>query len=232
MQKNETDEELHFKKRARRRLVGAVALVFLMVIILPMILEDREKSPPQGGVEIIMPSQKGSDLAALGGGISVRDKALSVDVAEEEPVKGQLVEFPTTETLETVTINPNPKVAEKKKVEKFSVKKAPKKPAKPVEIKNKTVENKPVTIAVVKNLNHATGKFYVQIGVFTEITNMGKLQSQLHDLGYQSVMEKVTTDKGVKTRLRTETFVGRNEAAIALENIKDSGLTGMVVSQK
>lgn len=44
MQKDQVDQGLSFKKRARRRLVGAIALVLLMVIILPMVLEDREKS--------------------------------------------------------------------------------------------------------------------------------------------------------------------------------------------
>ena len=54
----------------------------------------------------------------------------------------------------------------------------------------------------------------------------------LDGIGYKSVTEKMQTATGEKTRLRTSTFEGRNEAAIALENIKDAGLTGMVVSQK
>ena len=74
--------------------------------------------------------------------------------------------------------------------------------------------------------------FYVQIGVFSDIANVKKLQIMLDGIGYKSVTEKMQTATGGKTRLRTSTFEGRNEAAIALENIKDAGLTGMVVSQK
>jgi DedD protein len=40
------DLELNIKKRARRRLVGAIALVLLMVIVLPMILKDRSAVTP------------------------------------------------------------------------------------------------------------------------------------------------------------------------------------------
>ena len=72
----------------------------------------------------------------------------------------------------------------------------------------------------------------MQIGVFSDIANVKKLQIMLDGIGYKSVTEKMQTATGEKTRLRTSTFEGRNEAAIALENIKDAGLTGMVVSQK
>lgn len=222
MQKNQTDEGLNFKKRARRRLVGAIALVFLMIIILPMILEDRESSPPQEEVEIIMPDQEESDFAVLDDGGAMTETLAGAVVVEEETVTAQVIELPKTKTT---VISPESKVIEKPKIEKTKVE--TKKPAKPVKVKKE-----PVKVAVVEKVNNANDKFYVQIGVFSEIANVEKLQSKLNDLGYQSVTEEITTDKGVKTRLRTETFVGRNEAAIALENIKDSGLTGMVVSQK
>jgi DedD protein len=77
----------------------------------------------------------------------------------------------------------------------------------------------------------SSGKFYVQIGVFSDAANVKQLQAKLSDLGYKSQTEKINTDKGQKIRLKTQVFGDRNEAAIALENIKDAGLTGMVVSQ-
>ena len=71
----------------------------------------------------------------------------------------------------------------------------------------------------------------MQIGVFSDEANVKQLQSKLSDLGYKSQTEKIDTAKGKKIRLRTQLFADRNEAAIALQNIKDAGLTGMVVSQ-
>jgi len=38
---SQSEQEIQFKKRARRRLVGAVALVLLMIVILPMLLQDK-----------------------------------------------------------------------------------------------------------------------------------------------------------------------------------------------
>ena len=53
MQKDaNNDQELSFKKRARRRLVGAIALVLLMIIVLPMILKDRTLVQPKEEITI------------------------------------------------------------------------------------------------------------------------------------------------------------------------------------
>ncbi len=219
MQKNQVDQALAFKKRARRRLVGAIALVFLMVIVLPMILKDREASVAQEEeIEIIMPgqdiaaSEDGEDLEILD---DLAEPLTEAKVVEEPPIKETTIDLPKGESLAKVESESKPTEAPKPKPETTPL-------PEPEKVK-KTTEAKP------------TGKnnqFYVQIGVFSEMSNVKKLQSRLSDLGYKSVTENVTTDKGVKTRLRTVTFDGRNEAAIALENIKDSGLTGMVVSQK
>ena len=54
MAKAITDEELQLKKRARRRLVGAVALVLLIVVFLPMIL-DSEPKPLNQDIAINIP---------------------------------------------------------------------------------------------------------------------------------------------------------------------------------
>ena len=53
----QTDQELEFKKRARRRLVGAIALVLLMIVVLPMILQDRTTQAPKQDVVVSIPSQ-------------------------------------------------------------------------------------------------------------------------------------------------------------------------------
>ena len=93
------------------------------------------------------------------------------------------------------------------------------------------VEPKPESKVQGKAATDKKTKFYVQVGVFSDAGNVKELQSKLSDLGYKSQTEMIDTDKGKKIRLRTQEFVDRNEAAIALENIKDAGLTGMVVSQ-
>src|SRR5450830_286060 len=56
------DPVLPEKKRARRRLIGAVALVLAVVIVLPMIL-DSEPRPLADDIAIQIPSKDGNDAA-------------------------------------------------------------------------------------------------------------------------------------------------------------------------
>ena len=54
MAKAISSEELQLKKRARRRLVGAIALVLIVVVFLPMIL-DNEPRPMSQDIAINIP---------------------------------------------------------------------------------------------------------------------------------------------------------------------------------
>jgi len=44
MAKQQTDDELNLRRKARRRLIGAVALTLVVVVILPMVLDSEPKS--------------------------------------------------------------------------------------------------------------------------------------------------------------------------------------------
>lgn len=50
-------QEIAFKKRARRRLVGAVALVLSLIVVLPMLLQDKHQDRPQQDLVITLPSE-------------------------------------------------------------------------------------------------------------------------------------------------------------------------------
>jgi DedD protein len=43
MAKQQTDNELDIRRKARRRLIGAVALTLAVVVILPMVLDNEPK---------------------------------------------------------------------------------------------------------------------------------------------------------------------------------------------
>lgn len=58
-----SDEQLRLKKRARRRLIGAIALVTLMVIVLPMLL-DGEPRPVSQDIKIQIQAQNGGSFAS------------------------------------------------------------------------------------------------------------------------------------------------------------------------
>ena len=187
-----SDLELNLKKRARRRLVGAITLVLLMLIVLPMILKDRAAITPAEKITITLPSEQSQATPSdFDSSIMPAEPAAAV-IDENEPET-----LPDKET--NLATNADSEAAA---------------PAKETPAKQTTNQ-----------------KFYVQVGVFSDAANVKQLQTKLSDLGYKSQTEKISTDKGQKIRLRTQVFGDRNEAAIALENIKDAGLTGMVVSQ-
>ncbi len=63
MAKAISDEELQLKKRARRRLVGAIALVLVVIVFLPMFL-DSEPKPLNQDITITIPPLSGPDSSS------------------------------------------------------------------------------------------------------------------------------------------------------------------------
>lgn len=225
------EQELNLKKRARRRLVGAIALVLLMMIILPMILKDRAANNNTDDVVItlsneptestasdfdssIVPNQVAQELPE----IAPKTEVASADV-EDKPAA------PLPEATKKIEEDTEASVATMQKKEAPVITKEEPKETQPTPKQAEVAQIEPAKPAPV-NL-----KFYVQVGVFSDANNVKQLQSKLTDLGYQSKTETTSTDKGPKIRLKTQTFSDRNEASIALQNIKDAGLPGMVVSQ-
>ena len=210
MQREPTgDQELSLKKRARRRLVGAIALVLLMVIVLPMLLKDRSAAEPKEQITITLPSESAATEPSDFDSSIVPAEPINTESAnaaakvidETKPTPAAKIDVEPVIDTEAVANN----------AKQTPTKETPAKETLPKDATNK--------------------KFYVQVGVFSDVANVKQLQAKLTDLGYKSKTEKISTDKGQKIRLRTQVFGDRNEAAIALENIKDAGLTGMVVSQ-
>lgn len=219
MQKDSaTDIELNLKKKARRRLVGAIAMVILMVILLPILLKDRTAAVSQDDVKISIQHEETAAAETFAPPVPT-DFDSNVVPDEKAP------EAPAAQVKQPDPVASAPAVAAKPEVVQDDPEAAKPqtlaKPTKPVEVpKGNTAKD-----------NAAKGQFFVQIGVFSEMSNVKQLQSKLSSLGYQSKTEKISTPKGEKIRLRSQVFDSRNEAAIALQNIKEAGLTGMVVSQ-
>ena len=219
MQKDVNDQELTLKKRARRRLVGAIALVLLMIIVLPMILKDRTNKQPADEVTITLNNNQKPQILP-----EASDFDSNVIPSSEADSGSQQIENKSAEYSESPDSTNEP-------VDD------PEAAAKAVDLENNELATaqtvpKPSETPKTDIKKNATGsKFYVQIGVFSDEANVKKLQAKLTDLGYKSQTEKIDTPKGKKIRLRTQLLGERNDAAIALQNIKDAGLTGMVVSQ-
>lgn len=225
------NQELALKKRARRRLVGAIALVVLMVVFLPMILQDRAALAPQEAIKITMPaSTQGNNQQPAVEDMQAPEVKSKVD-EPSKPVADINPEASTDITAEKSNIvakeekNTQPKTQDKVNAE-TKVK------AKAAEVKvaaEKTTEAKTAdTQAQPKTPN----SFAVQIGVYSEMTNVKQLQEKLKQAGYKSHIETLNTPKGEKFRIRVSSFHSRQDAASALEKIQAAGLPGMVISNE
>lgn len=95
MAKAISSEELQLRKRARRRLVGAIALVIVVVVFLPMLL-DKEPQPVSENIAINVPAPPGESAAR--------------DAAPAEPLRFTPVE-PSTGPGQAAPEAPKPRSA-------------------------------------------------------------------------------------------------------------------------
>lgn len=199
------EQEIQFRKRARRRLVGAIALVLLMVAVLPMLLDDHSTKAPQQEIAINIPSQDDSDFTS---------RVVPTTPESEPPAPAEAVE-PAGNPAPAEPASAPAAPAEPKPVPADAAE--DKAPAQP--------ESKPAQPAATKDA-HA-----VQIGVFSTMASIKELQQKLLAHGYKSYTERIATEQGEKIRLRAGPFASRAEAEKALGKIKGAGMPGMVVSQ-
>jgi len=119
MAKAISDEELQLKKRARRRLVGAITLVLLVVVFLPMFL-DSEPKPLNQDIAITIPPLPGPDSSSQPATTSPAGVAPSIPVIP--PAK--------TETAPPVPTAPAPVAVPKAETTKPDPRQVPVQPAK------------------------------------------------------------------------------------------------------
>lgn len=237
-QQSQSEQELQFKKRARRRLVGAIGLVLLMITILPLLLKDKTEQAASKEILISIPSQD-----AQLNNQETEQKVKQQNTADQTSIQSQDVKIASTltsndqavEELKPLppsvveTINPvaqNDKVTAKPNTATV-VGDAP---------KNKKEETKqPLSDSPNKIEEHATNdpavaaNYFVQIGVFSSPDNVKQMQSKLTSKGLKTSTELIDTPKGKKTRLRVGAFSSRKDAESALDKIKGLGLAGMVI---
>ncbi len=218
------EQELTLKKRARRRLVGAIALVLLMVIILPQVLQDRAVLVQQEPIKITMP-----ELANIPDESVVNNPAVS-GTANQQPESESLAALSPESSDEIASYN---KAVDSKSplAELAAIKKTEIKPVE--EAENKVPVRTP---EVSKNQTPTPIKsqesFTVQVGVYSDSDNVKRLQEQLKQSGFSTHTEKVKTPKGDSLRLKAGNFNSRQDAVAALDKIKAIGLSGIVIANE
>ena len=216
------DAVLH-QRHARRRLVGAIALVLFVVIVLPIVF-DREPRPITQDLVIEIPSQD-SKFAPRAAPLSAPAQATPAPAqAASAPENPPAAETPKAEApkSEEAKITEPPKVGEKSK--------AAQKP-KPAETpKAEASEAK----APVPKETKSDESFVVPLGAYSNAANAKQVQSRVAAAGYRSYSESFNGAKGAQLRVRAGPFPSRDAAEHAREKLKSMGLNpvGPVASRE
>lgn len=226
------DVQLQLKKRARRRLIGAVAIAGLAAVVLPMVMDEEPKQQIQD-VQIVIPGQDQAPftpkVSKPNAAAAARENAVAPAVAELPANKP--AEKPAEKAVDRASDKQAEKPAEKpleKKTEKAPEKAgrvdapSPKAVEKPAEKPAKAVDGKA----------HDNGQYLILIGAFSNPANVKQLQSKIGELGIKVITEPLDSPEGKKTRVRAGPFASREAADKALDKIKRIGVGGVVAARQ
>lgn len=241
------DPVLPEKKRARRRLVGAIALVLAVVIGLPMIL-DSEPKPLADDINIQIPSRDTpSPVAAKPDTASNTEVSPPVAPPEEEviePAKSQApaivpkVEAPKADAQKPTQTSEQAPVAAQKPHDaaKHDASTPHNKPAvqPPAIDKSDKSSDAARARAILEGKSVAaapktSGKVAIQVAALASQDKVNELQKKLQGAGLKSYTQKVATTSGDRIRVRVGPFANEAEAEKARAKLTKLGLTGKLI---
>jgi len=242
------------RRKARRRLVGAIVLALAAAIILPMLLENDPRSLGDDVSVQIPPVGEGKFINRLTGktgdakGLPKADTKAEVRTAPGMPEAKlqpapQAASSPAAETpaapaapASASGTEPPPKksVAEaEQRVLAPSPKSATKAagvPVPPVETKGPTAAgtDPPPSPGAALPASTKVEGFVVQLAAFSDDKGANSLANKLKRTGYAAFVEPVQTSRGTLWRVRVGGYGSRAEADAAREKLKGEGYSGIV----
>lgn len=239
----EDDAQLPLKKRARRRLVGAVALAVLAAVVLPMVMDQSPQSPVQD-VQVRIPGQEPATpfnpRALTSRNTESAGEAEKSAAKPAEPAVEKPADKPVAKAAEKAPEKPAEKAPEKAaaKVAEKAAEKAPEKSVEKAADRNGEEARRAAAILAgkpaapdVKPPSSASGEFVILIGAFANPANVKQLQTKLGELGIKVYTEVLESPQGNKTRVRAGPFPNRDAADKALEKMKRIGVNGVVAAK-
>ncbi len=206
-----SEEELQLRKRARRRLIGAIALVTIFAVFLPMVL-DHEPKPVNQDISIQIPSPNT-------GAFTSKIVPVTPGAPDEKTV--------ATPTVPSAASTPvyDAEAAPPKK----AVLEAAKQQPKPVAVSVAQPPPAKSTPAPAKADVSDAGSYVVQVAALNDAGKARQIQEQITAAGVKSYTEVVPTKSGNVTRIRAGPFGSRTEAEKVRDKLKEMGLSGNIV---
>jgi DedD protein len=232
------DPVLPEKKRARRRLIGAIALVLAAVIGLPMFLDSepkplaeditiqipskdkplpstgaREAAPPSAGkAAAIAGLDKNEEVIALPGAPAAAPKANpqppSGTSARPEPKQEHKAEAKVSAQAQQETAKPDEAARARTLPEA--------KPEPKAEKAKAAFEKKPA-------------RYMIQVAALASHEKVNELQGKLKNAGIRSQAQKVATQSGERIRIRVGPFASKEEAEKVRAKLARMGYGGTLV---
>lgn len=234
MNKNISEEELLLRKRARRRLVGAIVLVLTAVIVLPAIFDEPKGEREKQEIAINLPPGKITKIDPV-----VKEELINRELPSEEGASSELPskskmsspigdEF--TESSSEQKRIPIPGI--KPRIDRRLVATAPEAKntaaAKTAGAAHTAAASPALDTPVTAPVADTSKSFIVQLGAFSDPAKAKQQQANLLSNGFKAYTETLKVDQNEVTRVRIGPFMTRSAAETELKKLKKIGLDGVV----
>jgi len=233
------------RRKARRRLVGAVVLALAAAVLLPLLLENEPKPlgddvsiqiPPVDSGKFVNPLSPAApaEQNAKGSIASGAAPAAPRGPSDAAKTEGSIASTPSSgETSPSPSVEkaaPQPAPASESPEAISEAKPATAAPANPAPaVPEAKPQAKPAASAENGSDSAKTsGAFVVQVAAFSDRYGARSLVAKLKKVGFPAFTETVTTDKGTLHRVRVGPYPSRDVADAARAKLKAAGFAGVV----
>ncbi len=246
--------------RARRRLIGAVALVLTGVVVFPLIFETQPKPissnislviPPQGAASSVAapvaPSAGGSGAAAAAPTTGSHPAAQSAPVApapQAAPRPAPVAHSAPAQAARPLPAAPRPATqqaaaapAQPRQQPHAQPQPQPQPPAKLAAARQAlaALEDKPasqISLAQAARAaqSPATTRYVVQAGAYADAASARAVGRRIDAAGLRSYTQVIDTRAGKRVRVRVGPFASRDQAEQALRRIQALGIHAAVLT--
>lgn len=254
----DTQSQEAMRVRARRRLIGAVALVLLGVVLFPLVFESKPKPVPTNiALDVPAPAKVGSlalpasqpEPAAPASTVVSRPAAATPaaeppQIAEPAPVErpaarpvAQPAPVPAPSTAKpAIVVAPKPEPSAKVAVPSGAVKNARQalaalegKQPEQISVEQAKAALRAKTVPQEEAVP-SKERYVVQAGAYADSHAAQEVRAKIAKAGLQTYTQVIDTPHGKRIRVRVGPFNDREAAEKALERVKKLGLSAVVLT--